>query len=164
MSEKKQGVNPKEAVGFKKPPLHLVPPVAIIHMAMALKFGAYDANDGIGYGPFNWRDTDIYMSTYIGAINRHMSALQDGEDLARDSKQHHFSHIMACCAIALDSMELGNLVDDRPLPGKAADLIERLTVKPEVIENPGLPETLSQQEKDGYDSYQEKDADGEIPF
>jgi len=44
-----KSTNPKDRIGIKKPPIHLVPPVAIIHEAMAFKDGADK------YGPYNWR-------------------------------------------------------------------------------------------------------------
>jgi hypothetical protein len=115
------GVNPKEVQGVKKPPLHLIPPVAEIQMAMALKNGAEK------YGPFNWRETNINLSTYIGAIKRHIASFADGENYATDSNVHHLAHIMACCAIALDSISLDLAEDDRPSPGKASEMIELFT-------------------------------------
>lgn len=124
---KEPGVNPKELQGIKKPPMHLIPPSALVHMSMALKDGAKK------YGPFNWRDDPIRLTTYVGAIYRHLSAFQDHEDLARDSGRHHLAHIMACCAIALDSIDLGMVVDDRPKAGKSPDKIEEFTNEGDVV-------------------------------
>lgn len=109
--------NPKARVGELKAPLDLVPPVAIIQMAMALKDGADK------YGAFNYRSEPINVSTYVGAIARHMAAYQDGEDNASDSGVHHLSHVMACCGLLLDSLAMGILVDDRPPSSGAAQLL-----------------------------------------
>lgn len=103
--------NPKTRVGAAKVPLHLVPPAAKHYLAMALA-------DGAGkYGAYNWRNEDISISTYKAALERHMDAFWDGEDVAEDSGVHHVAHAMACCALILDAMSIGKLVDDRPAKG-----------------------------------------------
>jgi len=109
--------NPKARIGALKVPLHLVPPALSIGAAMALKDGAAK------YGPYNWRAEPINISTYIGAIQRHMLAYQDGEDVAEDSGVDHLGHVAACCALLMDSKAHGSLIDDRHV-GKAAELIK----------------------------------------
>ena len=109
--------NPKARVGALKAPLHLVPPALSIGAAYALKDGAAK------YGAYNWREEPINVSTYIGAILRHLYAYQDGEDDAKDSGVSHLSHIAACCALLMDSKAHGSLVDDRHT-GAAASLLE----------------------------------------
>ncbi len=122
--------NPKQAMGSKKVPFFSVlPPSGLIHMAMVMKYGAYDAKrkDGTtGYGPFNWRESAVEYNTYLDAIVRHLLALVDGEDTAADSKQHHAAHIGACCLIILDAIECDVLIDNRPPPGNASELLELL--------------------------------------
>lgn len=113
--------NPKSQYGIMKPPMHLVPPAAKIYLAEGFRDGASK------YGPYNWRENEVAASVYIGAAHRHIDMWWDGEELAEDSNTHHMAHAMSCLAIIVDAMETGNLVDDRPLPGIAADLIKRLT-------------------------------------
>ena len=108
--------NPKTAIGALKVPLHLVPPSAKHYLAMALADGAKK------YGAYNWRDAAISISVYKSALERHMDAFWDGEELAPDSGVHHVAHAMACCALILDAMSIGKLHDDRPTAGAAADL------------------------------------------
>lgn len=108
--------NPKTAVGVTKVPLHLVPPVAAHYTAMAFADGARK------YGPYNWREKRVSTSVYIGAAKRHLDAFWDGENESQDAKVHHLGHVMACCAIILDAMNLGKLNDDRPPAGSAAKL------------------------------------------
>lgn len=108
--------NPKTAIGAKKVPLHLVPPAAIHYTALAMADGAKK------YGPYNWRDKAVSVSTYIAAAKRHMDAYWDGEDESQDAGVHHLAHAMACFGIVLDAMSVGMLVDDRPLKGAAAKL------------------------------------------
>lgn len=121
MSDK--GVNPKDLIGVKKAPLHLVPPAAIIHEAMAMKNGAAK------YGPYNWRAKNVIASIYVAAAQRHIMAWFDGEEVAGDSGVHHLGHARACLGIILDAQETDSLHDDRPLPGAAARLIAELEEK-----------------------------------
>ena len=109
--------NPKNAQGRKKPPVHLVPPVAILSEAMVFALGAEK------YGPYNWRDAGVPASVYFSAAMRHLQSWWDGEDLDPESGQPHLSHARACLAIVLDAKGLGKLLDDRPPAGSAAEFI-----------------------------------------
>lgn len=111
--------NPKQAFGDKKPSLHLVPPAALLYLALALRNGAEK------YGLYNWRDKAVETMTYVGATLRHLEAWVDGEDLADDTGLPHLAHAMASLAILVDALELGNAIDTRPLPGAFARLIEK---------------------------------------
>jgi len=111
--------NPKSKFGVKKVPLHLVPPSAIIYMAMGFADGARK------YGAYNWRSTSIAASVYYAAALRHLQAWWDGEQVASDSKLPHLAHALACLALIIEGTELGNLVDDRPIKGPAATLMEK---------------------------------------
>lgn len=117
--------NPKTLVGASKVPLHLVPPSAKHFLAEALGDGARK------YGPYNWRDSKISVSTYKAAMERHMDAFWDGEDYASDSGVHHVAHAMACCALLLDAMSIDMLVDDRPTAGAAPSLQKEYVTKEE---------------------------------
>lgn len=112
--------NPKAAFGAQKPDLSLIPPVALAHTALAFEEGARK------YGPFNWRIDPVEARTYIAAAHRHLGDYLDGTDRASDSDVHNLGHVIACCAILLDAQELGNLIDNRPKPGKSAEVLERL--------------------------------------
>lgn len=118
-----KAVNPKDIQGAKKPPLNLIPPVALVHEARAMQNGADK------YGPFNWREKRVLASVYIGAMMRHLAAYADGEDDAADSEIPHLAHIRACAAILLDAAECGQLGDDRPTKGTAGALIEALVLR-----------------------------------
>lgn len=109
--------NPKDLVGAKKAPMDLVPAAGAIMSAPAHKNGADK------YGPFNWRKNPVQMMTYLAAMRRHMDALIDGQDLAEDTGIHHLSHILAGANILADAMGLGNLIDNRPPKGPAADML-----------------------------------------
>ena len=112
-----EGVNPKDLIGTKKAPLHLVPPALAIRVAPVLALGAAK------YGPFNWRQYPVKLSVYLEAAQRHLLAFADGQDLDPESGEWHVAHAAACLAIVLDAEGIGHLVDDRPSPGPAADLL-----------------------------------------
>lgn len=112
--------NPKARMGALKCPTQFVPPVAKLYLGLAMEEGANK------YGPFNWRQEPISASTYMGAMDRHLAAWFDGEDNAPDSGIHHLAHVMASCALILDSMECGTLIDDRNTDGPAAAFLARI--------------------------------------
>lgn len=112
--------NPKDRLGIKKVRLSLVPPSSTIYQATAMENGADK------YGPYNWRTKKVIASIYIDAAKRHLNSWFDGEEFAEDSGVHHLAHALACLGIIVDAKETGNLIDDRPTPGNASQLIERL--------------------------------------
>lgn len=99
--------NPKDQIGIKKVPLHLLYPAALLIEAKALHNGA------VRYTAFNWRSQSIAASIYVSAAERHLLALWDGENFAEDSQVEHIGHSRACAAILLDAQTIGNIVDDR---------------------------------------------------
>lgn len=117
------GVNPKDALAVKKPPIHLVPPILEILTSLAFKDGSEK------YGPFNWRDKKVKWTVYYGAAKRHLSSAFDGEDIDPISKVHHLAHAAACIAILMDAEACNCLIDDRPLKGPSAEVINKYTEK-----------------------------------
>jgi hypothetical protein len=112
--------NPKSVYGVQKPPMHLNPPTALVLMSEVFKLGAEK------YGPYNWREKSVSANVYVAAALRHIHSYYDGEDQDSESGVSHLAHAMACMAIILDATVTGNLIDDRPTPGKTAALIEHL--------------------------------------
>lgn len=111
--------NPKQRYGDMKVPLHLVPPALAIGAAKALGEGAKK------YGAWNFRHTRVEALTYVGAIQRHIAAYLDGEDIDPESLtgKRHLDGIAACVAILLDAEHLGTLIDNRPPKGPAPRLL-----------------------------------------
>jgi len=99
--------NLKTLAAINKPKLSDVPPVSLFALGAAMSDGAKK------YGRYNWRETGATSSVFFDAIARHLIDWYNGEDYAHDSKVHHLGHIMASCAIILDSELNGNLNDDR---------------------------------------------------
>jgi hypothetical protein len=110
--------NPKDLLGTKKCPIQLVPPALRIVAAPALADGARK------YGPYNWRSKPVKLSVYLAALWRHIDGYWDGEELTEDSQTFHLSNAIACLAIIVDAMGIGNLIDDRPPAGPAPKLLK----------------------------------------
>ena len=100
--------DPKGAAGLLKPQLQLIPPALNEEVAKALFCGS------VKYGPWNWREHEVQIMTYLGAMRRHIDAVIEGEDIDPESGAHHLGHIAAGCGIILDARRHGTLVDNRP--------------------------------------------------
>ncbi len=108
--------NPKDLMGSKKAPLSLVTYECVKGISQAMYYGAFQAKriDGkFGYGPYNWRNTEVRYSIYLDAILRHTFALADGEDLDPDSGLPHEDHIGANINLIKDAKKHNKLIDDR---------------------------------------------------
>ncbi len=113
--------NPKDRVGAGKPPLHLIPPAAEILESIAMGLGARK------YGEFNWRTSKVRSTVYIAATKRHLAQWLDGQDDDPESGVSHLAHARACLGVLLDAIATGNVIDDRPVAGPAAELIQKHT-------------------------------------
>lgn len=112
----KQDLKEEAAINEGRIRLELMPPVAEIATVKVLTLGASK------YGLWNWRDKNISLTPYLGAMKRHINALMQGEDIDPESGEHHAAHIMATCSIVMDAAEHGTLVDDRPKGVNHADV------------------------------------------
>jgi hypothetical protein len=121
--EVKVSTNPKDAIGDKKPPLHLIPAPALVILSKVMELGAKK------YQPYNWRKQRVAYHVYVSAALRHIHSAYDGEDIDPESGQPHLAHAMACLAILLDAGATDNLEDDRPTPGPTSKLIAKFTEK-----------------------------------
>lgn len=119
------GDNPKDRIGVRKPALHLIPPAAEILESVVMGLGAKK------YGAFNWRTTNVKASVYVAAARRHLLQWFDGQNDDAESGVSHLAHARACLGILLDALATGHLVDDRPVAGAGAQLIEQLTATSE---------------------------------
>lgn len=121
--------NPKDIMGESKPDLSLIPPVSMLHEAMAMELGAFK------YGPYNFRDTPVEARTYMAAAKRHIDNWLDGEEYCSDTKDaegnlmelvHNLGAAKAGLGIVLDCLERGTLVDNRPLKGTSSAVQDRM--------------------------------------
>ena len=113
--------NPKDRVGAKKPPLHLIPASAEIAEAVVMGLGAEK------YGAFNWRSEKVRAMVYIAAARRHLAQWLDGRDDDDESGISHLAHARASLGILLDAIATGNVIDDRPPCGVATQLMTEYT-------------------------------------
>lgn len=101
--------NPKDAVGIKKAPLWFIPSGPLFEIGLAFMEGARK------YGAWNWREMGVRVSVYIDALDRHIKAFKEGEDIDPNSGIHHLMKASACLFVLRDSMMMGNCTDDRPI-------------------------------------------------
>ena len=114
-------LNPKDACGDSKLPLHLWPNTATAMGCIAMLNGA------LKYGRSNFRAVGIRASIYYDAAKRHMDAWFEGEELDPDDGVPHLSAALACVAIIVDARATGRLNDDRMIAGGYRKLVDQLT-------------------------------------
>ena len=111
--------NPKDRAATSRLDFSLVPTSAIAYAALAFTEG--DAK----YGGYNWRVAGVSASVYIAASLRHISKFYNGEECDDVSKVPHLGSAIACLAVVIDSIEMGNLNDDRPPPLDMGGILTR---------------------------------------
>lgn len=128
LGEVKLPPDPKQAFGDTKPNVALIPGTASAYLALGFECGAAK------YGPFNWRNKAVEAMTYVAACKRHLDAWVDGEEVSSDTVTTdrpvpNLAHALASLAIIVDALELGNLIDNRPLPGASSKLHDRIATQ-----------------------------------
>lgn len=113
-------INPKDAAGASKLPMHLWPAVATAEGCVAL------LNGQLKYGRNNFRVTSVRATIYADALSRHMARWMDGEECDEDGISH-LGSALACLAILVDARAAGKLEDDRNVPGGVAARFAELT-------------------------------------
>lgn len=114
--------NPKDAVGTRKAPWSVIPLVVLFELGLAMLEGARK------YGRHNYRKAGVRASVYFDAVQRHMAAWWEGEDIDADSGLSHVTKAIACLVVLRDSMIRENWVDDRP-PKSPAGWVAELNKK-----------------------------------
>lgn len=117
MSEK---VNPKDVIATGKVSMSLCPDTIRIAGAMAFQEGA------VKYGAHNWRGAGVSAAVYKDALDRHIVAWWNGEDIDAKSGLPHIWKALACLAIIADAQMVGKLHDDRPPAAPLGKLLEAL--------------------------------------
>ncbi len=100
--------NPKDAVGISKLPMNLVSPIVKSYQAIAQFLGM------VKYGAWNWRHGGARASIYKAALDRHIDAWWEGEELDPADGTPHLANALACISILIDAKHAGQLIDDRP--------------------------------------------------
>lgn len=100
--------NPKDAVGSKKIPFHLLSWPVIAEMAIGMLEGA------LKYGAHNYRAIGVRTTVYLDACDRHLKAFAEGEDIDAESKLSHITKALDCLMVLRDAQIQGKCNDDRP--------------------------------------------------
>jgi len=121
---RKKATNPKDALGIRKVPIHLVPMQVMSEVGLAMLEG------GRKYGAHNYRDAGVRASVYVDAVWRHVfEQWWEGEDTDGDSGLSHITKAIASLVVLRDSMLMGNWEDDRPIRHPNGPDMQRLNAK-----------------------------------
>jgi Domain of unknown function (DUF5664) len=114
----KKATNPKDGQATTRADLSNFPDSAVLYGSLAFTEG------GLKYGEYNWRKTGVQSSVYVSAARRHLAKWFNGEELDPKTGVHHLGNALACIAVLVDAIEVGNLNDDRP-PKVSSDMFNR---------------------------------------
>ena len=89
-----------------KPRMDLLPTNPLVDIAKVLTHGASK------YQPHNWRKGIAYSRVYA-ALQRHLSAWNNGQDLDPESKENHLAHAGCCLMFLLEYTHSRPEFDDR---------------------------------------------------
>lgn len=120
-------LNPKDRVGVAKIPFNLIPNQVLGEVALAMLEGSRK------YGAYNFRRAGVRATIYFDALDRHIKALIEGQDIDEDSGLSHIAKAIACLVVLRDSQLNGNWIDDRPPKVKNQNWIKELNKKAEEI-------------------------------
>lgn len=115
--------NPKDAIGSRKVPFHLVPQQVVGEIALGMLEGACK------YGAYNYRAIGVRSSVYHAAAKRHLGAWWEGQDIDPRSGLHHITKAIASLVVLRDAMIQGKCEDDRPPPVADPDWVEKLNAE-----------------------------------
>lgn len=107
--------NPKDSIGIRKIPLHLVSPIVKAYAALAHYLG------NIKYGAWNFRAGGARASVYKSALERHMDRWWEGEEYDQTDGTPHLANAIACINILIEAKHSNKLLDDRP-PSRYGEL------------------------------------------
>lgn len=114
--------NPKDRAATARLDLSLFPDTAVAYGALAMTEG------DLKYGGYNYRPAGVLSSVYVAACRRHLAKWYNGEEVDPKTRVPHLASAIACLAVLVDSLESGNLNDDRPPRVDVAGLINKLEV------------------------------------
>lgn len=115
--------NPKDAVGIRKVPMHVVSSPVVMEMALGMMEGARK------YGSHNYRVAGVRASVYYDAAMRHLMAFWEGQDIDPDSGISHVSKAMSCLHVLRDAMMNDMWSDDRPPKMKNQEWVQEMNRK-----------------------------------
>lgn len=90
-------------------PFHVLPWRVVFEMALGMMEG------GRKYGRHNYRAIGVRASVYYDATMRHLADYYAGKPVDHESSLSHLSKALSSSQVLLDSMVMGNWIDDRPI-------------------------------------------------
>lgn len=90
----------------EKPPIHLIPPIAIESEALVMGFGEKK------YGSYNWLK-GMGWSRLVSAAMRHILSWHSGESKDPETGQSHLAHARCCLGMLMGYEAYGKGKDDR---------------------------------------------------
>lgn len=112
--------NPKDTVGIRKVPMHVVSAPVVMEMALGMMEGSRK------YGSHNYRVAGVRASVYYDAAMRHLTDWWEGTDIDKASGLSHISKAMSCLHVLRDAMMNDMWNDDRPPKFKNQDWIDEM--------------------------------------
>jgi hypothetical protein len=100
--------NPKDAIGSRKAPMSTLPAGVLAEIGVAMMEGKAK------YGAFNYRIAGIRSSVYYDALQRHIMAWWEGEDIDPASGLPHVVKALSTLVVLRDAQRNGMVNDDRP--------------------------------------------------
>lgn len=135
--------NPKDAMGITKAPLSTIPTQVLYEVGLAMLEGA------LKYSKFNYRVAGVRYSVYYDAVQRHLSAFNEGQDDDPDSGISHITKAIAGLMVLRDAMLNDKMTDDRPPEVKNKDWMQNMNaITKSLLEkypNPPEPHTKGNQ-------------------
>ena len=122
MTERKE-TNPKDAIGVRKAPASVVPRGVVAEIGLGMLEGACK------YGRHNYRVAVVRASVYYDALQRHLDAWWEGEDIDPESMLNHITKLLSCGSVLRDAMLNDMWTDDRPPPMRDPDWQRKLNAK-----------------------------------
>jgi hypothetical protein len=93
----------------KNTPLHVLPWRVVLEASLGMMEG------GRKYGRHNYRSMGVRATVYYDAATRHLADFISGTAVDKDSGLSHLTKALSSSQVLLDSMIMGNWIDDRPL-------------------------------------------------
>ncbi|MCK5604168.1 hypothetical protein KAR91_19935, partial [Candidatus Pacearchaeota archaeon] len=90
-------------------PFHVLPWRVVLETALGMMEG------GRKYGKHNYRSMGVRASVYYDATTRHLADYFVGKQVDQESGLSHLTKALSSSQVLLDSMVMGNWVDDRPI-------------------------------------------------
>jgi hypothetical protein len=100
--------NPKDFVGASKAPTSTISRRVLHELGLAMLEGECK------YWRHSYRAAPVRATVYTDALDRHMSAWLEGQEIDPASGVSHLIKAMACLMIIRDAQLYGSLIDDRP--------------------------------------------------